>query len=954
MREITWKNVNSLANSSGVQQAIGNLQQSLSALGNVGTTYIDKRLANEEEYRKNLKQANTDAIINQMQQVQDLQQLAQAKATGVYDLGALQNLSGGLIDGKQFNNAYDSWDKDILGKVQTADTALDYNPETKAALGQYYQAISQGDTARAAELFKNINASRGTTYTLAKDQYNILKDERDYNSKSLKESLDLQNQWIKAKQELETSDEQIKQFEKKAHVGFLGASLGNPNLSKQEYLATLPDYAQLVNKRTAAKVIFDSVNQTYSSYNQGRALGNTSGSPYNSQGERALGQAQTEQPNWYNHAVNEFSERGLPAHVVNAYIGTESNFQPNAKNPKSTATGLGQILKGTWNESAKKLGLPLVTEQNQGTNQDPRFNPKMNIKMSAHQASEAYKRTKDFANSAGYTDEGLIVKVGIFAGSTGANKIWKALKDNPNTPIEKLLSPKAIEANPFLKGKTAKTAIDYFENLVNKQYGSTNSTNTQPTNAQTAKDIVNEATKSSTSVATEVVDNAVKAAESSSFNGDDFINADRSINFEAFKEAAKNRAGELDEQNLQRLKATSSNPFSNQSIEANSVYNQVLDDLVSDKPVDEFSEATKEFIKYFPALDPSNPNSASARRAVIEGLKEYANTNDAVKIKESQEVLQRIIGADRAGEFTIEDFNVPKTIQISSKNGVLTETEQSLKERFFDKSGKLKPEKEVNKQIDALFAQTGLYDQITVRDNIRKAIQATGNPMLILKAYQNAALQTYRYEKGKPNATLEEMVNSNYVPDLDFNSFSGSDFGKQFLQKIDAMAGFNKSTLKTITNQFKLINERHANRGSGAAKIDYIRKGVQTADTNNVVSFVDPYKYWEDNGVITRYNYNEAENKARNEVGKHAREIMNSLPKNAQSFINKINKYGNLDSSEAALIQKSLKDNPVTITPEQYRNIIDITRKNANHPEVQKLIAFMESYGSKLRISDKK
>lgn len=80
---------------------------------------------------------------------------------------------------------------------------------------------------------------------------------------------------------------------------------------------------------------------------------------------------------------------------------------------------------------------------------------------------------------------------------------------------------------------------------------------------------------------------------------------------------------------------------------------------------------------------------------------------------------------------------------------------------------------------------------------------------------------------------------------------------------------------------------------------------------------------------------------------------MNSLPKNAQSFINKINKYGNLDSSEVALIQKSVKDTPVTLTPEQYRNIINITRKNANHPEVQKLIAFMENYGRKIKISDK-
>lgn len=44
-----------------------------------------------------------------------------------------------------------------------------------------------------------------TTYTLAKYQYNILKDERDYNSKSLKENLDIHNQWIKANQDVETS-----------------------------------------------------------------------------------------------------------------------------------------------------------------------------------------------------------------------------------------------------------------------------------------------------------------------------------------------------------------------------------------------------------------------------------------------------------------------------------------------------------------------------------------------------------------------------------------------------------------------------------------------------------------------------------------------------------------------------------------------------------------------------
>lgn len=87
-------------------------------------------------------------------------------------------------------------------------------------MGQYYQAISQGDTARAAELFKDINASTDATYTLAKYQYNILKDERDYNSKSLKENLDIHNQWIKANQDVETSAEQLKQFELKADARY--------------------------------------------------------------------------------------------------------------------------------------------------------------------------------------------------------------------------------------------------------------------------------------------------------------------------------------------------------------------------------------------------------------------------------------------------------------------------------------------------------------------------------------------------------------------------------------------------------------------------------------------------------------------------------------------------------------------------------------------------------------
>lgn len=58
--------------------------------------------------------------------------------------------------------------------------------------------------------------------------------------------------------------------------------------------------------------------------------------------------------------------------------------------------------------------------------------------------------------------------------------------------------------------------------MVNKQYGFKGKSNTvsNTQNIQTAKDIVNEATKPNTSVATEVVDNAVKAGQATNAKDD--------------------------------------------------------------------------------------------------------------------------------------------------------------------------------------------------------------------------------------------------------------------------------------------------------------------------------------------------------------------------------------------------------------------------------------------------
>ena len=69
MAQIKWNNVDALTSTYGVQNAIQNVQHNLSALGDAATSYIDNR--HKENYLANqrVKEANTQAYINQLNQV---------------------------------------------------------------------------------------------------------------------------------------------------------------------------------------------------------------------------------------------------------------------------------------------------------------------------------------------------------------------------------------------------------------------------------------------------------------------------------------------------------------------------------------------------------------------------------------------------------------------------------------------------------------------------------------------------------------------------------------------------------------------------------------------------------------------------------------------------------------------------------------------------------------------
>jgi hypothetical protein len=130
-------------------------------------------------------------------------------------------------------------------------------------------------------------------------------------------------------------------------------------------------------------------------------------------------------------------------------MGAESSGNPNAKNPRSSATGLFQFTSGTWKSMMRK-------HPELGLTADGRTDP-------AQQKRAMEKFTQ--GNLASLKKAGLPVTNGTlylahFAGDGGAKALLRA---DARTPVEQVLGPKAVAANPFLKGKTAGWTIKWAE-----------------------------------------------------------------------------------------------------------------------------------------------------------------------------------------------------------------------------------------------------------------------------------------------------------------------------------------------------------------------------------------------------------------------------------------------------------------------------------------------------------
>ncbi len=170
-----------------------------------------------------------------------------------------------------------------------------------------------------------------------------------------------------------------------------------------------------------------------------------------------------------NHLAT-WMETGTPppnADVGGSYLSAlhaaEDGYgNPTARNPRSTATGLGQFLSRTWydpkNPSASVMGQPQFADLVKGKTPqqilDLRTNPQV-----SDAATLAYAgMNAPVLESAGHPVNAATLGLAHRFGGPGANAVLGAA---PNTPMSQLM-PNIISANPELRNKTAGQVVQEF------------------------------------------------------------------------------------------------------------------------------------------------------------------------------------------------------------------------------------------------------------------------------------------------------------------------------------------------------------------------------------------------------------------------------------------------------------------------------------------------------------
>lgn len=133
--------------------------------------------------------------------------------------------------------------------------------------------------------------------------------------------------------------------------------------------------------------------------------------------------------------------------LIDSIISAESGGNPNAVNPRSSATGAGQFLSATWLDTLKTARPDLAQGKTDEELLALRTDPQL-----SRQMTEAYAaRNGETLAKAGHPVTPGTTYLAHFAGPQGAVSVLNA---DPSAPVASVMGAAAVKANPFLQGMT--------------------------------------------------------------------------------------------------------------------------------------------------------------------------------------------------------------------------------------------------------------------------------------------------------------------------------------------------------------------------------------------------------------------------------------------------------------------------------------------------------------------
>jgi len=156
---------------------------------------------------------------------------------------------------------------------------------------------------------------------------------------------------------------------------------------------------------------------------------------------------------------------GMDENVLINFAKLESSLDPDAKAKTSSASGLFQIVDGTWKELIQKHGSKYGIDASVDKN-----NPFYNSLMGAEYAKQNLQGLRGYKEAGVEADTALYMA--HFLGLSGANKFFAQLNKDPNAPVQTAVSDASYRANQSLmKNKTVGGLLQVMANKIDKASG---------------------------------------------------------------------------------------------------------------------------------------------------------------------------------------------------------------------------------------------------------------------------------------------------------------------------------------------------------------------------------------------------------------------------------------------------------------------------------------------------